>query len=104
MCRDEFNKVVRPYVREFPIGKQGVGFDRLELDQWADQYIAAHSNPKPGHADPDARNHFLPNLSTESPAPGKLRPKAVDPHARFKGEFERALEMVRGNRKSRSKR
>lgn len=46
MCRDVFNKTVRPYVREFPIGQQGVGFDRLELDQWADAYIAAHSLDK----------------------------------------------------------
>ena len=46
MCRDVFNNTVRPYVREFPIGQQGVGFDRLELDQWADAYIAAHSIDK----------------------------------------------------------
>lgn len=46
MCRDVFNKTVRPYVREFPIGQQGVGFDRIELDQWADVYIAAHSIEK----------------------------------------------------------
>lgn len=46
MCRDVFNKTVRPYVREFPIGKQGIGFDRLELDQWADRYIAARSIDK----------------------------------------------------------
>lgn len=43
MSRDVFNKTVRPCVQEFPIGQQGVGFDRLELDQWADAYIAAHS-------------------------------------------------------------
>ncbi|EXF95595.1 hypothetical protein HK44_023560 [Pseudomonas fluorescens HK44] len=46
MCRDVFNRTVRPYVREFPIGQQGIGFDRLELDQWADAYIAAHSIDK----------------------------------------------------------
>ncbi|UQS13015.1 hypothetical protein [Pseudomonas sp. HS6] len=39
MCRDVFNKSVRPYVREFPIGQQGVGFDRIELDKWADACI-----------------------------------------------------------------
>lgn len=46
MCRDVFNKNVRPYVREFPIGQRGIGFDRIELDQWADAYIAAHSIDK----------------------------------------------------------
>lgn len=46
MCRTIFNSTVRPYVHEFPIGQQGVGFDRLELDQWADAYISAHSLDK----------------------------------------------------------
>ncbi|QXZ16120.1 hypothetical protein KVQ82_09500 [Pseudomonas sp. AO-1] len=46
MCRAIFNSTVRPYVHEFPIGQHGVGFDRLELDQWADAYIAAHSIDK----------------------------------------------------------
>lgn len=47
MCRDEFNKTVRPHVREFPIGKQGVAFDRHELDEWADSYITAKAVVKP---------------------------------------------------------
>lgn len=46
MCRGVFDKAVRPYVREFPIGKRGIGFDRNELDQWADAYIATHSIAK----------------------------------------------------------
>jgi hypothetical protein len=43
MCRDEFNKTVRPYVREFRIGIQGVGFDRYELDDWVDAYVARNA-------------------------------------------------------------
>lgn len=66
MCRDEFNKTVRPNVREFPIGKQGVGFDRLELDRWADAYIAAHSAEK--RTKPE-----LSPLPTATPQPGKHR-------------------------------
>ncbi|PAA12411.1 hypothetical protein CJU74_21070, partial [Pseudomonas fragi] len=41
MCRGEFDKTVRPHVREFRIGIQGVGFDRIELDEWVDAYIAS---------------------------------------------------------------
>nr|WP_256586091.1 hypothetical protein [Pseudomonas sp. Choline-3u-10] len=48
MCRSEFNRTVRPFIREFPIGVQGVGFDRLELDAWADAYIAKASIEKSG--------------------------------------------------------
>lgn len=62
MCRDEFNKTVRPYVREFPIGKQGVGFDRLELDQWADAYISAHSIDKQTKAEPSSLPVATPQL------------------------------------------
>jgi len=33
-----FNNEVRPSISEVRIGKQGVGFDRLDLDRWFDQY------------------------------------------------------------------
>jgi hypothetical protein len=38
MDRKEFNKSVRPFVPEYRIGIQGVAFDRLDLDVWADDY------------------------------------------------------------------
>jgi predicted DNA-binding transcriptional regulator AlpA len=46
MDRNRFNLEVRPYVTEVPIGKQGVGFDRLELDAWLDDYIARQADPR----------------------------------------------------------
>ncbi len=42
MDRNRFNAEVRPYVTEIPIGVQGIAFDRLELDRWADHYIACN--------------------------------------------------------------
>lgn len=33
-----FNSEVRPHVPEVRIGIQGVGFDRVDLDHWFDQY------------------------------------------------------------------
>lgn len=66
MCRDVFNKTVRPYVNEFPIGLQGIGFDRVELDQWADAYIATHAIEK--------RTKYTPSPNPESPpSPGHKR-------------------------------
>ncbi len=38
MDKDRFNAEVRPYLIEIPIGTQGIAFDRLDLDAWADQY------------------------------------------------------------------
>jgi hypothetical protein len=40
MDRNRFNKEVRPFLTEVPIGAQGVAFDRTELDLWVDDYKA----------------------------------------------------------------
>jgi hypothetical protein len=45
MDRNRFNAEVRPHLTEIPIGKQGIGFDRLELDAWVDQYVARNGRP-----------------------------------------------------------
>jgi hypothetical protein len=37
--RNRFNAEIRPTLTEIPIGVQGVAFDRLDLDAWADDYI-----------------------------------------------------------------
>lgn len=39
MDRHRFNEKVRPHLDEIPIGKQGIAFDRVDLDAWADQNI-----------------------------------------------------------------
>jgi hypothetical protein len=38
MDRNRFNAEVRPYLTNIPIGRQGIAFDRLELDAWVDEY------------------------------------------------------------------
>ncbi|MGH8603477.1 MAG: hypothetical protein ACREXR_12120 [Gammaproteobacteria bacterium] len=38
MDRHRFNMEVRPRLTEIPIGDQGVSFDRVDLDAWADDY------------------------------------------------------------------
>jgi len=45
MDRNRFNAEVRPYLTEIPIGKQGIAFDRLELDTWVDHYISRNGRP-----------------------------------------------------------
>lgn len=45
MDRNRFDAEVRPSLIEIPLGSRGVGFDRLELDAWADAYIAARGRP-----------------------------------------------------------
>ena len=45
MDKDRFNAEVRPYLTDIPIGRQGIAFDRLDLDAWADQYRAREGRP-----------------------------------------------------------
>ena len=45
MDRNRFNQEVRPHLVEVPIGRQGIAFDRLELDAWVDQYVACNGRP-----------------------------------------------------------
>jgi hypothetical protein len=46
MDPNRFNGEVRPYLVEIPIGKQGIGFDRLDLDAWFEEY--KNRNGRPG--------------------------------------------------------
>jgi predicted DNA-binding transcriptional regulator AlpA len=45
MDKNLFNRTVRPFLTQIPIGRRGIAFDRLELDQWADQYRACNGRP-----------------------------------------------------------
>lgn len=36
--RGRFNTEIRPYLIEIPIGDRGIAFDRLDLEEFADQY------------------------------------------------------------------
>jgi hypothetical protein len=42
MDKNRFNTEVRPYITEIPVGKQGIGFDRLDLDDWLEEYKACN--------------------------------------------------------------
>ena len=45
MNKNHFNKEIRPYLTEIPIGKQGKGFDRLEIDSFITRYISSNGVP-----------------------------------------------------------
>lgn len=38
MDRNRFNSEVRPFLITLKIGQQGIAFDRLDLDHWADEF------------------------------------------------------------------
>ena len=43
--RNRFNREVRPYIPEIKVGIQGIAFDRLDLDAFADQYKERNGRP-----------------------------------------------------------
>lgn len=93
MCREVFNKTVRPYVHEFPIGQQGIGFDRIELDQWADAYKAAFSVSKKTFPPPAIDNK---QSSSAKRGHAGFNESASAHKQRTLNEFHRVLESIRG--------
>ncbi len=45
MDRNRFNTEVRPFLLSLKIGQQGIAFDRLDLDQWADEFKKHQGQP-----------------------------------------------------------
>ena len=94
MDRNRFNDEVRPYLTELPIGSQGVGFDRLELDAWVDDYISRNGRPAQKGVKPwDADRRQVSASAQES---GTSKSKSRD------GAFSAALERAGLTRRKRS--
>ena len=96
MDRNRFNSEVRPYVTEVPIGRQGVGFDRLELDEWFEDYKSCNGRPpRKGSISWDASKY---------PASSGGVASGMSTNASAGGEFARALEQLNlGKRKPTSR-
>jgi len=45
MDKNRFNREVRPHLCVIPIGTQGIAFDRVDLDAWADEYRNRNGRP-----------------------------------------------------------
>ena len=86
MDRNRFNAEVRPYLTEVPIGKQGVGFDRLELDAWIEDYKCRNGRP--------ARKGTLTWDANQDPASKGEGRSGISTNASAGGEFAKALEQL----------
>ena len=95
MNRNRFGKEVRPYLTAIPIGKQGVAFDRLEMDAWLEQYKAR--NGRPGELIGDSLWDEKERLdSTNVKASGTSTNKSMG------GEFARVLDTLNLKKQKRS--
>jgi hypothetical protein len=92
MDRNRFNAEVRPHLTEIPIGAQGIGFDRLELDAWFDEYAARNGRPaRKGNDTWDANRH---------PASSKGPVFGTSTNGSRGGEFARALDRLASRKRS----
>jgi len=94
MDRNRFNAEVRPFVTEIPIGKQGIGFDRLELDAWFENYRNRNGRPlEKGEETWDAKDRLA-----SSSGPGR----GTSTSALKAGGFARVLEQLTSKKRSES--
>ena len=93
MDRNRFNAEVRPHLTEIPIGKQGIGFDRLELDAWVDDYKSRNGRPgrSKGVKSWDANEYPASSCGPES---------GISTSASSGGEFAKALAQLNSKRRS----
>src|SRR6056297_33148 len=94
MDKNRFNREVRRYLTQIPIGKQGIAFDRLELDAWADDY-RNRCGCSPTH-----RGDVL--CQSESQASTREAPRASGTLINASGDmadFTRALDRVTSRRR-----
>jgi hypothetical protein len=92
MDRNRFNAEVRPFLTEVPIGTQGIGFDRLELDAWFEDYKSRNGRPaQKGDYSWDAN---------ESPASFSGPESGTSISASLGGEFAEALAQLASKKPS----
>jgi hypothetical protein len=96
MDRNRFNKEVRPDLVEFPIGKQGIGFDRLDLDAWFDAYKERNGRPGP-HQRGDEPWHAKKHQDSSSEAVAGTSTKSSTG-----GEFAKALAQITSTKQKKS--
>lgn len=87
--RDWFNQKVRPYIVEIKEGKNLVLFDRLDLDDWADQYKERNGRLGNGKEKKlcrlgSSKGRGRPITISREPSSEKLLDKALERHAKRK--------------------
>jgi hypothetical protein len=93
MDRNRFNQTVRPCLIEIPIGDQGIAFDRLDLDAWAEDYKCR--NGRPGRMRGEIRCEIPPDFDlTENNGSSTSESKDL-------GAFSRELALAKKKLKKR---
>jgi len=92
MDKNRFDKEVRPCLIAIPIGIQGIAFDRLDLDAWADDYKSRNGRPAERRTVWDAENHQASKNGADS---GGLISESKD-----MADWQKAVEQATSKRRS----
>ena len=81
MDRNRFNAEVRPFLTAIPIGRQGIAFDRLELDAWVDDYVSCNGRrPKASELEDDTCQNVTECRGSAKKAGSGTSKSAADLH------------------------
>jgi len=94
MDRNRFSAEVRPTLTEIPIGTQGIAFDRLDPDRWADDYKSR--NGRPARFDGGTSCLEDPYLGSAVAAPPGTSTRGS--RVSQGGDFEKALAQIASRR------
>ena len=93
MDRNRFNTEVRHYLTNIPIGRQGIAFDRLELDAWVEDYVSR--NGRPGRT-----RGVRPWDAEGRPASSRGGAFGTSTNGSKGGEFAKALAQISSQKRS----
>jgi hypothetical protein len=88
MDKNRFNRDVRPALPVIPIGTQGIAFDRLDLDAWADDYKSRNGRPA---AQPERGKQWETKKRQVSK---NVRASGISTKCSEESAFARALELA----------
>ncbi len=93
MDRNRFNAEVRRHITNIPIGRQGIAFDRLELDAWVEDYVSR--NGRPGRT-----KGVRPWDAEDRPASSRGGAYGTSTSGSKGGEFAKALAQISSQKRS----
>jgi hypothetical protein len=87
MCKDVFAQQIRPHLTEIRVGIRGRGFDRLELDRVADEWM-----------EKNIVRHPIGNQPCKASTKRKNRPIGTSTKSIEASEFAAALAKAKGRK------
>lgn len=97
MCERLFNAEIKPSLTKIQIGVQGVGYDRFEIDEALDDYIARY-----GRAPKKGKEEHNQCKNEEPPVSGKLMGSGISTKPSTVRDFAKAARRAKSTKQKKS--